>query len=477
MVDPGLLNAAIKLNLTTRAKTAADNRFIKKGLVLGIDARDVRRPDVWDGRATVQFSVSDGGETARDSVALRVAPVLTHHHLQQASEIITTKPGDNGFGARFAKELQVHITKAGIQKPLRLVGGDAFPQDHFEAGYTSIPGPEGPVTLGVMIRSAINDTDGKIAFTDIRSDSVGAVQLLQLDNDDTDVDHTGNLETIPAHTHNGKSYPAGRAIMGSRGGPKANIVKFLEAQETQAPVEIDTTWLYIGHTDEFMQFVPADNERGWATMVDDPLAGLDLLVKVQKTGHGDVRALSRPSFPTDSADSRTPNNVSLPAITIDGVLRRANFSRVQEYAAWNIERNIKIIKQEVGLDDSEIFRVPALYYNEAMGGPRPYRPKKYLPKPGQGEEHIKDRDHAFQVYAFYPGAVNGIVLGKGKYLSADVWGPIIDGKDILKEAVNAAYAKANVTVDYIDDWWSHHVGIGEIHCGSNAIRDTDFPWW
>ncbi|QLI71575.1 Protein-arginine deiminase type-2 [Metarhizium brunneum] len=454
---------------------AADE--IKKGLELGIDARDVRRPGVWDGRATVQFSVSDGAETVKDAVALRVAPVLTHHHLQQAREIITMRPTEKGLGARFAKELQDHITKAGIQKPLRLVGADQFPQDHFEAGYTSIPGPDGPVTLGVMIRSAINNTEGRIAFSDMRSDSVGAVQFLQIDNHDSDVDHTGNLETIPPHSHNGKSYPAGRVIMGSRGGQKANIIKFLEAQEMQKPVDIDTTWLYIGHTDEFMQFVPADNKRGWAMMVDDPLAGLDLLVKAQKAGHGNVRALSRPSFPTDSADSRKPDDVSLPAMTIDAVLSRANFSRAQEYAAWNIERNINIVKQEVGLDDGEIFRVPALYYNEAMAGPRPYQPKKYLPEPGQEEEHIKDRDHAFQVYAFYPGAVNGIVLGKGKYLSANVWGPVIDGKDILKEAVNAAYAKANMTVDYIDDWFSHHEGVGEIHCGSNAIRDTDFPWW
>jgi protein-arginine deiminase len=51
---------------------------ISSGLELGIDARDVRRPNIWDGRVTVNFAVVSGESFSTDSVALRVAPVLPH---------------------------------------------------------------------------------------------------------------------------------------------------------------------------------------------------------------------------------------------------------------------------------------------------------------------------------------------------------------------------------------------------------------
>jgi protein-arginine deiminase len=34
-----------------------------------------------------------------------------------------------------------------------------------------------------------------------------------------------------------------------------------------------------------------------------------------------------------------------------------------------------------------------------------------------------------------------------------------------------------MSVGYIDDFLSHHVGAGEIHCGSNTLRQTDAVWW
>ena len=57
---------------------------LKARLELGIDARDVRRPGKWHSRANVQFIIHDGLTTASGTIALRVAPALTHHHLQLA---------------------------------------------------------------------------------------------------------------------------------------------------------------------------------------------------------------------------------------------------------------------------------------------------------------------------------------------------------------------------------------------------------
>ncbi|PNY25852.1 Protein-arginine deiminase type-1 [Tolypocladium capitatum] len=458
---------------------------LKAGLDLGIDARDVRRPGVWDGRVTVWFSIRDGAQTADDSVALRVAPVLTHHHLQLASQVLVTSPAVLGPQLKFVRDLEANVKKAGIAKPVfQFPAGDIWTQDFFEPGYTSIPGPNGPIMLRVMIRSTQSDRPaGRLIFSKLRSDTVAAVQYLKEGYGDG-IESTGNLETIPPHTHNGRSYPAGRTVMGSFEGVRPYMVNFLNAQEVQAPVDIDTTWLDIGHTDEFMQFLPAQNERGWVMMVCDPIAGLEMLKRAKAAGFGGIKALSRPGLPTD-------DGLCVPSDTIDDVLNRGNsttnMTSIQTYSAENIRANVDIIKRETGITDDDIIGVPTLFYTQNFlcpeddGGEDAAPGLKSIAAGGSTRDRAKilrrQRPGAVRVAAFYPGTVNGLVLSNTQVLAPKPWGPMVNGTDILAEAVDAAYSKANYTVVYQDDWFSHHRGGGEVHCGTNTIRDPTTPWW
>ncbi|EGX88147.1 putative protein-arginine deiminase [Cordyceps militaris CM01] len=457
---------------------------LRKGLDLGVDAREVRTT-AWDGKATLQFSVKDKGAEATDSVALRVAPVLTHHHVQPAEQVLvsmyqSSRLSPDKLQEKFVQDLTKLSLQAGVKQPFVTVNSsDHWTQDFFEPGYTTIPGPEGPVVLRIMIASAQNESRRIVShrwlFREMRSDTVGAVQHRTYG---TTTDSTGNLETVPPYTLNGKSYPAGRAIMGSHFGKKPEMVKFLKAQEVQAPVGIDTTWLMVGHTDEFMQFLPANNKRGWVMMVDDPLAGLEILQQAQKQGHGKVRAISRPKMPSDGS-------YCVPTNSIDDFLNLANFTEVQKYCDKNIKANIDILKNETGLTDSEIIRaVPAAgAANEGIYA-QGYRQRPYVNVleaggGGKGPDGLARRqaDDTWQVAALYPGCINGVVLSNTQYAAPNPWGPVVDGKDILASAVNAAYAKANFTVHYMDDFFTHHVESGEVHCGSNVIRGTTAKWW
>ncbi|KAJ6436959.1 putative peptidylarginine deiminase [Purpureocillium lavendulum] len=452
---------------------------LRAGLDLGIDARDVRRSDAWDGRATLELKVEDGCEVAKDSVTLRVAPVMVHHHGQLLEQVFATAGGDSTVQSIFVQVLREITARAGVKKPLFAFNMsdspegflDPWAQDFFEAGYTSIPGPDGPIVLRIMVRSAQDDRwAGRLVFRDLRSNSVGAVQH-HVSGGTTD--STGNLETIPPYTHNGKSYPAGRIVMGSQFGVKPLIVKFFEAQEVQTPVEINTSWLSVGHTDEFMQFLPADNRLGWVMAVSDPLAGLRILENAQKAGHGKVMALSRPSFATDGISRCLPND------TIEEVLSKANFTGIQKYCADNIQANIEIIKRETGITDNGIIRIPSLFYSQPWTCEIDTKTLNIIEAAGHMTKLnlLRRQSDAIQVTAFYPETINGIVLSNSQYVAPNPWGPIIDGKDIIAEAVSAAYAKINYNVSYMDDWFSHHTGDGEVHCGSNAIRDAFAQWW
>ncbi|KPM40542.1 hypothetical protein AK830_g6023 [Neonectria ditissima] len=463
---------------------------LEDGLELGIDARDVRRPGGWDGKAEVHFTVSDGYEKETDSVALRVAPVLTHHHAQLAERFFTTDSVSYKPQLKFISDFEENVAAAGIDEPVFLFEGqDIWTQDFFEPGYTSIPGPDGPIGLRVMIRSAQSYRQaGREIFRRLRSDTVGAVQH---PGGGGTIDSTGNLETIPPYTHNGKTYPAGRIIQGQWDGKTPLIFDFLKAQEVQSPIALDTAWLSVGHVDEFLQFLPADNERGWVLLADDPRAGLALLEKASDDGHGSTKAVSRTFLPGED------QWMCLPQQTVDEVLKLSNFTAINEHAAERIEGNLAILKRETGLTNAEIFRIPALFYYElgltwdcdtgtrngtsatkrlVSGGPAS-KVKSIIEAASPPGVERRQTTLDDSVVAFYPGTINGVVLTESLVLAPNPWGPVVDGVDILAAAVEDVYARVNKNVTFMDDWFSHHVGSGEVHCGSNTWRNIDAPWW
>ncbi|KAG5657838.1 hypothetical protein KAF25_007871 [Fusarium avenaceum] len=499
----------------------ADYAFTAKelasGLELGIDARDVRRPQGWNGNAKIQFTVTDGKAKATDAVAVRVAPVLTHHHGQLAQRIFSTgvnEPGFNDVQQRYLDDLKRNVANSGIREPIFYFDNqDIWTQDFFEAGYSSMPGPNGPISIRIMIRSVQSSRrSGRDAFHELRSDKVGAVQ--HPGNGDS-IDSTGNLETIPPYTHNGKSYPAGRNIMGAWDGRKPLMVEFLKAQEVQDPLILDTTWLYVGHVDEFIQFLPAHNKRGWVIMVADPIKGLALMNKAAKDGHGKVKAVSRSRSPEEAKDSY----LCLPRQTVEEALKFDRFDEINKKAAQRIEANLDILKRETGITNEDIHRVPSLFYfAEGNGwlcpGQKPSTsdeeetssaPQKAssstgisFKNPEQGSHnggpvfkaksiveaatpknslHRREVDTASQVVALYPGSVNGLVMTDSKVLVPNPWGPVIGSKDIFATAVSQVYANVGYNVTFQDDWFSHFKGQGDVHCGSNSWRaiDTKLP--
>ncbi|KAG8413595.1 hypothetical protein J3458_012669 [Metarhizium acridum] len=486
---------------------------LRAGLELGMDARDVRRPNEWDGRVKVYFNLTDNGESAADYVELRVAPVLIHHHLQELTEVYVASLDRESVGTKqFSDFVEKYTAEAGIKAPVVKFKSvaDRWAQDIFETGYTSILGPDGPVVLRIMVRSSQVAGDwnrqksGRKVFSQLRSAEVGAVQHLPPTKKDRPwgIDSLGNLETVPPHSHNGKNYPNGRAVMGSQNKQKPHLVAFLEAQEAQPPIELDTSFLKVGHVDEFMQFLPANNARGWVMVVDDPKAALDMFRKAQQDGFGKTPAMSRPHMSYDTEFLTGDYMYScLPSDSIDDLLRIWNFEPKNMHAAEQIQLNIDIMKRETGITDEDIVRIPALYFrydggwncrrkkywspsskrSELDGKPEVVPPFEPEVMPAFGSEEVDSqlgrRAVDNQLVAFHPAVINGVVYNNGKYLAPNPWGPVINGSDILAAASNEQYGKLGFEVTYMDDWFDHHKHAGETHCGTNVARDASKKWW
>ncbi|KAH7374870.1 hypothetical protein B0T11DRAFT_344716 [Plectosphaerella cucumerina] len=471
-----LLDDASKPN-NTESWRLVDQEFtfnstqLAAGISLGIDGRElVKDASVWDGSVTVVFEVTDGTQHASDAVALKMSPVLTHHHLQTVETLISTGANDTEpIQSQFLRELDQGREAAGIKGPMLLFNqsSDIWAQDFIEPGYASMPGPNGPIALRVILRSAqATRTAGRQVFEQLRGPGIGGFQPAS----DTgsgfghrEINSFGNLETIPPYTSkSGKKYKAGRIIMGKHFErlPAAALLDFLHGQSVQSPLILETGWLLIGHVDEFVQFLPFDNKLGFTIGIADTRTGIKMFEDLKAAGHGGVQAIS-----FDAGDG--PSEPGL-GMTVDDVLSNQTFIDANAYAQHFIDANLRVLLEEIPLNPDDVIRVPTVFRDSGFSigfGDDGLPP--HTPEPMENER---------QLMAFHPASINGIVLGM-HYLSPKPYGPVVDGKDVLQAMVEEAYARAGMTVGYVDDYLSHHVSAGEIHCGSNTLRQTDMVWW
>jgi protein-arginine deiminase len=447
---------------------------LRRGLCFGVDARDTRRPDVWNGRVSVCLTVQDGNETSTDSVELRVAPVLVHNHLDKVEQIWSTAGDDTSFPwqHRFNEDLACATENTKLPSVF-LFDGDADPwvQDFVKPGFASMPGPDGPISLRAHIRSS-QDTrlSGRQVFSKLRDTAIGAVQYPGGARDE--INSMGNLDCTPPFTHNGVTWPAERIVVGRHGPYEPHILPYLRAQETQDPILLDAAWLFVGHVDEFVQFLPANTERGWVVVVADPDAGLQLLQDAQEAGQGELPMYSRKmdepvnDVTMENVTEKTHGSLAMPVPggTITEYLQDHKSKKTNVDVGERIRANIGILKAEIGLNDAEIYHLPMLFNSVN---------RDELPFIGP-----RAADEKLAVVAAYPATINGLVLtGFRTYVAPKPWGPVINGKDIMAEATKGVYEKLGWNVKFIDDWNSHHSFGGEVHCTTNTIREMGRRWW
>ncbi|KAI9371364.1 hypothetical protein BJX61DRAFT_511711 [Aspergillus egyptiacus] len=460
---------------------------LRAGLILGIDGREfVKDAQIWDGHVTVNFDVYDtpgSSSHVSDSVALKVAPVLTHHHLQRVEKLVSTGANDTEpVQQYFIEQLDAAREAAGVEAPLLLFNqsSDIWAQDILEPAYVSMPGSEGPVSLRIMLRSAQSTrTGGRQIMEQLRGPGVGSFQPGSASGIGFAASgfgyHTinsyGNLETIPPYrSKSGVLYKAGRVIQGKHYEeyPAQAVRDLIFGQGVQSTLFLETGWLRVGHVDEFVQFLPYDNALGFTISLASPRRALDILSKAQAQGYGAVPAIS-----FDAAPQLQRFDISSPPdflnMTVDDLLANSTFLEVNAYAQKWIDHNLDILLSDIPLAREDVIEIPVLYHDTSTGGTyvRPDGLDYYWPPVLDGE---------YQLGAFHPAAINGVVIGH-HYISPNPFGPVVDGVDLIAQAVETAYARAGMNVTFVDDFFSHHTSNGEVHCGSNTLRQTDAIWW
>uniref|UniRef100_A0A8V5GEH6 Uncharacterized protein n=1 Tax=Melopsittacus undulatus TaxID=13146 RepID=A0A8V5GEH6_MELUD len=374
-----------------------------------------------------------------DTVMFRVAPWIMTPNTLAPVNVFVCSMKDNYL---FIKEIKNLVNKAGCDLKVcfgYINRGDRWMQDEIEFGYTHAPHKSFPVVLDSPQDGGLE----RFPIKDLLGPDFGYVSREPLFEAITSLDSFGNLEVSPPVTVAGKEYPLGRILIGSSfpisaGRRMTRIVRdFLCAQQVQAPVELYSDWLAVGHVDEFVTFVPTSDKKRFRMLMASPAACYKLFREKQKEGQGEATMFKGYS----GTDTKR--------VTINKVLSNNILMQQNQYVQRCIDWNRDVLKKELGLLEEDIIDLPALFKLDKQGKAVPY----------------------------FPNMVTMIVLAKDLGIPKP-FGPIMGGECCLERQTRCLLEPLGLRCRFLEDVCSYHGRLGEVRCGTNVQRRPfAFKWW
>lgn len=398
-------------------------------IILGVEAKQYRDRN-WNGiMALKAVAMKNGKEKASDTIQIGVTPWIMSPNTKPVKEVYVSDRGD--VNQAFVEQVKSIVETAGAQ--LKIVpGGSPFLQDDSAIGYVQFPTPEGIKNINVALsKSHQNDNDSQDNYgkslmnRDFGWFTKGKARSLDLLNQS--MDEFGNLQITPPLPN----YPMGRVYYGNSGTTTFNpeIIDFINAQQIQGPpVDIDTSWLLMGHVDEIINFIPSQSGKPLMLIVS-PEAGIKLLEELEKNGYSEATINRELSTQTTVKDAL--KNKSL-------ILHNQYLQRTK------INPLIVKLKREFQLSDEQIIQVPVMF--------------------------------GYSGYAWWPNLVNAVFIN-GQLLISNPRGPLIEGQDYTQEKMRQLLANSGVTVNFLDDKYYHELK-GNTYSAINTTRPgEEKPFW
>ncbi|MBN2800304.1 MAG: hypothetical protein JXX28_14280 [Deltaproteobacteria bacterium] len=390
------------------------------------------------------LKLKDDSALGSRTVALGSAPFQMNHHLQAAEHLYVMQL--NGWDMSNASMI-AGLTEVVGEDNLTVIpsGGyqqDVWIQDELEFGHLV-----GMDTEMNMVLDSIRCSNGD-CLDDVPEDYLQgpgtALDTYGRKLYTNSLDSFGNLECSPPVTVDGVSYPFGRIYFGGSPSyhPAEELFGVLVDQRVQAPLQPDSTWLCVGHVDEYMAFLPDPaSPKGFRFAITDVDAAYAFL-----EGLDPESAL--PKY------TSTHGYATVGELLDDQALRALNEDAQADY----VDPTVALFKAELGLEESDIIRLPLLFED---AGPW--------------------CDHT--AIALMPGLVNLAVWnpeGGGTHLL--IPDPFFrsDLADQSTDPLIAAFdalMPAGSETHYLDDWDVYHEMMGEVHCGTNIRRAPAGDWW
>lgn len=459
--------------------------------LMGMEAR--RYPDgVFSGLVTIWLTVTkpglDGGNVSYTTGAkVRVAPWMMPSHLDEVRTAYVSDLGDDGVddngvqnqgNSAFRNAFGTEVGNANAA----LTEVDAqhrWIQDVMEIGWSTMPADPRPHRMDVVMQAKA-DNGLQDFIRGLRGRDFGHIKVDSGQGQDRAFDGLGNLEvTPPVLDSRFHPYPWGRLLFGPGSGTDAMDRKtraFLHAQIVQRPIEVDTTWLEIGHVDEILCFLPRPDGpeyKQWFVLVPSPRRAYEILVQAPDNStimHGRWLFLAQHNSPkrfqavqqTVAAFLRGTTLINDPTR-----IAREEAGRIAGPAlwAWNvdliqarIDAVVDVLRGAISLEDTDVVEVPVVFF-----------PTKPLWATLSGNA----ADLPAHCAAFATADMVNMAVVNGRCIVPAPFGARNpQGADLFAQDLTARIAEKNDDLDvvYVDDWYPYHILEGEIHCGTNVRR-------
>jgi protein-arginine deiminase len=409
----------------------------KSGVIIGIEAADFpapgRPPSI---ELKVVFETREGRPLYEQRLVRDVAPFLLSCCLDPAERIEVVKTNvTKQFVLEFGPPVKATGAKLDEIDDPSIPEHDIWIQDAVEIGYATdgnhvmhvaLHGNRGRELDAVFAKKALGRDFGVIK----RGESRGRAAEW--------IDWYGNLEVSPPIRVNGRAFSKGRAYAGTQGerAMHPEVVRFLEAQGAQGPVLwLDTSWLVIGHVDETVSWVPSKVGPPFRMMIPSTRLALEILRRAEKDSPGGI--LNRGTKRTGDKSGEFERPVA-------EALRDQRLMAAQKIVQEKIDVVRRTLQRELGVADSDIVEIPVLF--------------------NTSNDWYRGRYFAETV-----NMVNGLLIGD-TYIVPDPRGPLVDGRDVLLQAVKDRLEPLGCRVVPVDCFYPYHRWGGEIHCGTNAVR-------
>lgn len=464
---------------------------------LGMEAQHFAS-GAWDGLVTVWLTVTkpgvDGGNVRYyTGVKVRVAPWLMPDHLDLADTVYVVSLGADTFGANnvitggnssFRGLLRAEALAAGANY-VAVPGADdpnRWMQDVMELGFSVLPAAPHH-RIEVVVEAKNNGGLGAF-MTGLRGADFGHITTHTAGGRARTYDGLGNLEvTPPVQDSDGNEYQWGRIFFGPgdatvNDAMDAGTRAFLRAQVVQSPIEVDTRWLTVGHSDEVMSFLPCPTRptfKQWRLLVPSPTRAYAILDAVdgnlrmfrsRRLRMWDYTAIGARTYQPIEITVNNFLNGNTTIVDPDQAFSgNAGYIAGAALRAWNenlvqarIDGIITTLNTAINLQPADIIHVPVLFY--------PFL-ERWNPVSGDADDIPP---HA--VSPLTADMVNLLVLDD-RVVVPRPFGPKPNaGADYFERDLTQRINNANnaLTVSYIDDWYTYHDLDGEIHCGTNTLR-------
>ncbi|XP_040318563.1 inactive protein-arginine deiminase type-6 [Herpailurus yagouaroundi] len=333
-------------------------------------------------------------------------------------------------------------------------------QDEMAFCYTQAPHKTLSFVLDTPRALTLEDFPMKYSL----SPGVGYVIQCTQDHRVASMDSIGNLMVSPPVKVGGKEYPLGRILIGSCFYPSKEgrdmskaLRDFLYAQRVQAPVELFSDWLMVGHIDEFMCFIPtpdkSEGEKGFRLLLASPSSCYRLFEEKQREGYGDVTLFEEVREDQLLSNGREAN-------TIHQLLADENMRKQNEYVEKCINLNRDIVKKELGLAERDIIDIPQLFCLEQLTNvPSDQQTGKFFARP------------------YFPDLLQMMVMGKNLGIPKP-FGPQIKGTCCLEKKICQLLEPLGFKCTFIEDFDCYLTEVGDF-CACANIRRVPFAfkWW